>query len=78
MMQRAALAVAEDVGEAENAFLARGQQFLGREFGRRMKIEARGAALRPDKPGSESRDMRLVAGRNLQDRGIDLDKAARA
>ena len=38
VMQRAALAVAEDAGKIDNAVLARRQQFLAREFRRRPQI----------------------------------------
>ena len=73
MMQRAALAVAEHAGEFENARLARRQQLLGGEFRRGAQIERAPLPARRDQLGGEGMQMRLVAGRDLQSRGLDLD-----
>ena len=78
MVQGPALAVAEHVGEGEQPRLAGGQELLAGELGRGVQIEA--AAGRPVDRGELGREgvqMRLVAGRGLQDRGVDLDEAAR-
>ena len=77
MMQGAALAVAEHVGEGENAPLAGRQQLLAGEFRRGVQIELLRLAVRPDQLGREGVQMRLVAGRDLQRSAFDLDEAAR-
>ena len=76
MMQRAALAVAEHAREGEQPRLAGREQLLGGEFRRGVQIERRPRAIRRDQLGRERMQMRLVAGRDLQDRGLDLDEIA--
>ncbi len=72
VMQRAALAVAEHAGEIEDAPLAGGQQLLAGEFRRGVQVEARAPSVRTDYIGREGMQVRLVAGRNLQDPGVHL------
>ena len=78
MVQRRALAIAEDAGEIEDARLAGRQQLLGGEF--RRGVQVIGVAAAPASSisaGGEAVQMRLVARRDLQDRGLDLDEIAR-
>ena len=75
-MQRAALAIAEHAREIEDARLAGRQQLLAGEFRRGVQIERPPLAVRRDQLGREGMQMRLVAGRDLQRRGLDLDEAA--
>ena len=77
-MQRAALAVAEHAGEIDNPRLARRQQLLAGEFRRGAQIERPPLPAGPDQLGGESMQMGLVAGRNLQRCGLDLDKSRAA
>ena len=66
-----------DVGEGEQPRLAGGEQLLAGELGRGVQIEpARAAPSGPIELGREGVQMRLVAGRDLQDRGLDLDEVA--
>ena len=74
MMQRGPLAVAEHAREGEQPRFAGGEQLLGGEFGRGVQVERRAARVRRDQLGREGMQMRLVAGRDLQDRGLDLDE----
>jgi hypothetical protein len=76
MVQRAALAVAEDVGETEQARLARRQQLLAGEFRRGVEVERLAAAIGQNRLRGEGREMRLVAGGDLQRGGFDLDEIA--
>ncbi len=76
MMQRTALAVAEHAREGEQPLLAGCEQLLGGELRRGMEIELRTARVRRDQFGRERVQVRLVAGRSLQDRGLDLDEIA--
>ena len=55
--------------------LAGGQQLLAGELGRGVQIERATAAVRADQLGGKGVQVRLVAGRDLQDGGIDLDEA---
>ena len=77
VMQRAALAIAEHAGEIENARLARRQQFLAGEFRRGAQIERPPLPAGSDQFGGEGMQMGLVAGRDLQGRGLHLDEIAR-
>ncbi|MET3867741.1 hypothetical protein ABIC20_005050 [Methylobacterium radiotolerans] len=76
MVQRPALAVAEHPGDAEQPRLARGQELLAGEFRRGVQVERRAGAARPDGFRGEGRQMRLVAGRDLQAGGLGLDEVA--
>ena len=69
MVQGPALAVAEDVGEGEQARLAGGQQLLAGELGRGVQVEpALRRAVGGLGVGREGVQVGLVAGRDLQDR----------
>jgi elongation factor P len=74
-MERAALAIAKDAGEIDDAALARGQQLFHGEFGRGVEIAPGGSPVGSDKFGREAVEMRLVARRDLQDRGVHLDES---
>ena len=76
MMQRPALAVAEDARKGEQPRLACGQQLLGGELRRGVQIERMAARVGGDQLGRERMQMRFVAGRDLQDRGLDLGEIA--
>jgi len=76
MVQRSALSVAPDLGEIEDPPLARRQQLLAGEFGRGVQVERRPLARRVDELGGERVQVGLVAGRDLQRRGLDLDEVA--
>jgi len=76
MVQRAALAVAEDPRKGEEPRLASGEQLLGGEFRRGVQIESGPARVGGDELGRERVQVRLVAGRDLQDRGLGLDEVA--
>ena len=73
MVQRAALAVAEAAGELEDAPFAGRQQLLAGEF-RRGAQEAPVAAGGRRHFRPHGMDVGLVAGGDLQDRGLDLDE----
>ena len=75
MVQRAALAVAERMGEAENPLFARCEQFFQRNSGRGVEIKPRFFTCGADQFGREGRNMRLIARRDLQNGRIDLDEA---
>ncbi|GJE46973.1 hypothetical protein AEGHOMDF_6182 [Methylobacterium soli] len=75
VVQGTALAVAEHPGEAEQARFARRQQLLAGEFRRGVQVERAPPAIRPDHLRGEGREMGLVAGGDLQGRGLDLDEA---
>ena len=77
VVQGPALAVAEHAGEGENPLLPRRQQLLAGEFRRRMQVKPARRAIWPDKVRPESGDMGLVAGRDLQNGGLDLDEVPR-
>ncbi len=75
MVQRAAFAIAEHLGEFDDARLAGSQKLLAGEFRRGAQIElCRRAAGRQER-GGESMEMGFIAGRYLQRPGLDLDKA---
>ena len=74
----AALAIAEHAGEGEHPRLAGGQQLLAGELRRGVQVARRALAARADKLGRERVQMGLVAGRDLQRRGLDLEEAAAA
>ncbi len=76
MVQRPALAVAVDMGEAGNPRLARGQQLLAGEFRRGVQVEGGRVAARRQRFRGEGMEMGLVAGRDLQRRRIDLHEIA--
>ena len=73
-MQIAALAVAEHAREFEDLCFTRGQQFLGGEFRRGAQIARRALPSAPRQFGAGRVQMGLIARRNLQDSGLDLDK----
>ena len=77
MVQRAALAVAKHFGEFEDARLARSQELLAGEFRRRPQIELPPRGIGFHQFGREGVQMGFVAGRNLQDGGLDLGEVAR-
>ncbi len=62
-------------GEIEDARLAGRQQLLHGEFRRGMQIGGPGAPVRADHRGGEGVQMRLIARRDLQGRGLDLGEA---
>ena len=76
MVQRPALPIAEDAGELDDAALAGRQQLLAGEFrrGPQVALVARAGLLQL---GPEAVEMGLVARRNLQHRGLDLDELGR-
>ena len=74
-MQRAAFAVTEHPRQRENPPLARRQQLLHREFGRRMEIGGAGDAVRADHRRGEGVQMRLVSWRSLKGGGLDFEEA---
>ena len=76
MVQRGALAIAEDPGEIEQARLAGRQQLLGGEFRRGVQIIRIAGAGIVDQHRRKAVQMRLVPRRDLQDRGLDLDEVA--
>src|SRR5208337_4577606 len=74
-VQRAPLAIAEDVRKRNDSRFSRGHELLHGEFGRRMQIgRARGAA-RSGEGRFKPDEMRLVAGGWLQRGRVDLDEA---
>ena len=74
MMQRPALAVAEHAGEVEDPPLAGRQQLLAGEFRRGVQISGVRSPSGRHQLGREGMQMGLVAGRDLQDRRLDLDE----
>ena len=72
MVQSPALAVAEHAREIEDARLARRQQLLAGEFRRGAQVQRGSLAARSDQLGGEGMQMGLVAGRDLQGRGLHL------
>ena len=74
VVQRAAFAVAKHFGELDDAALAGRKQLLAGEFRRRAQIKRRRGAVRRCQRRGEGMQMGLVAGRNLQRAGFDLDK----
>ena len=74
-MQIAALAVAEHPRELEYLGLAGGEQFLGRELRRGPQIARRARAVAAGQFGTGRVQMGLIARRDLEDAGLDLDKS---
>ncbi len=74
-MQIAALTVAEHTRELENLRLAGREQFLAGEFRRGPQIARRARAVGARQLGARRMQMGLVAGRDLQDAGLDLGKS---
>jgi len=68
-------AVPERMREREDLRFPRSQQFLHREFGRRVEIKIAARQIGRHEFGRESMQMRLVAGRHLQARRLDLYEA---
>ncbi len=77
MMRGAALAVAKNPRQREQPRFAGRQQLLHGEFGRRVEVEAPSPSVGSDEIGPEGFEMRLVAGRNLQDWRLGLEKVLR-
>ncbi|MNU76313.1 hypothetical protein D3C71_658640 [compost metagenome] len=77
MMQRSAFTVAIDMREGEDMGLAGGEQLLGGKFRRRVQVKRGRLAVDCQGFGCKSMEMRLVAGRYLQRRRIDLDEITR-
>ena len=76
MMQGAALAVAPHLAELEDAPLAGGQEALAGELRRGAQEQEGVAAARRLEPRAEGVEVRLVARRDLQGGGLDLDEGA--
>ena len=76
MVQRALLAIAERTRELEDPPLAGSQQLLAGELRGGAQIARHPLSIRRHELGRERVEVRLVAGRRLQDRGLDLDKIA--
>ena len=76
MVQGSALAVAIDRPETEYPGFTGRQQLLAGEFRRGVQVERLKPAVRADGLGGEGGEMRLIARRNLQRGGIDLDEVA--
>jgi hypothetical protein len=75
MMDRGALAVAEDMGELENARQPRRQQFFHRKFRRCVEIERpAGLLVGGDQFGGEGHQMRLQPRADLQGRRFNLEE----
>lgn len=77
MVQRAALAVAPDAGEIDDASLAGRQQLLGCEFRRGPQVPPVLDHVRPDQAGRKGMQMGLVARGDLKGGGLDLEEAGR-
>ena len=74
MMQRAAFAVAKHLGKFDDARLARGEKLFAGEFRRGAQIAGRCRAVGRGQRGGKGVQMNFVARRDLQRRGVDLDK----
>src|SRR5205085_9791657 len=74
-MQVAALAVAKHTRELEDFLLAGGQELLAGEFRRGAQISAHAAAIGAHELGAWCMQMSFVAGRDLQDAGLDLKES---
>ena len=72
MMQRAALAVAQHARELEDAPFAAGQQLFAGEFRRGRQVAPDAVPRGSDQLGRECMQVRLVAGRSDQCRGLHL------
>ena len=77
MMQRAALAVAERLGEFDDAALAGREQLLAGELRRGAQIKPCRGAVGRFEHGGEGVQVSLVARRDLQGPGLDLDEIMR-
>jgi hypothetical protein len=75
MVQRAPLAVAEHAREIKNAPLTRREQLLAGELRRGVEEERAALPAHSDHLRGKGVQMRLVAGRNLQNAGLDLGEA---
>ena len=73
----ATLAVAKYGGEREYLRLACRQKLLHRELGRRVQVKLLARQVGAEKLGTEGVQMRLVARRNLQQAGFNLQKTLR-
>ena len=76
MVQHPALAVAEHFGEGENAAFSGRQEFLAGKFRRCLQVEPAPATARILELGRKSADVRLVAGRDLENGGLHLAEPA--
>jgi hypothetical protein len=74
-MQIAAFPVAKHPRKLENFLLSGGQQFLAGEFRRRPQVPCRAPAVDAGKFRAGRMQMGLIAGGDLQNSGLDLDKA---
>ena len=74
MMQRAAFAVAKHLGKFDDAPLARGEKLFAGKFRRGAQIAGRRRAVGRGQRGGKGVQMNLIAWRDLQRPGIDLDK----
>ena len=73
-MECAALTVAEHFCEFDDAPLAGGEQLLAGEFRRGAQVKRRPCAVRRHQRRGEGVQMHLVAGRDLERAGLDLDE----
>jgi len=73
-MQVATLAIAKDPGEFEDLLLSGRQKLLAGKFGRGAQVRPQTRAIGPSEFGTRCVEMSLVARRNLQDAGLDLDE----
>ena len=76
-VQRALLAVPKDAGEIDDPPLAGGEQLLHGEFRRGVEVALEPGAAGRHQLGGEGVEMGLVARRDLQRRGLDLEEAVR-
>ena len=75
VVQRPALAIAEHRDEREDLALAGGQQLLAGELGRGVQIHGSARAIGCGQLRGKGVQVRLVAGRHLEDGGFHLEKA---
>ena len=76
-MQRAALTVAKHPRQRENLALARRKKLFHREFRRGMQVKRLALAAGAQHFDGKSMQVGLIAGRDLQRRRLDFDKALR-
>jgi hypothetical protein len=76
-MARPAFAVAPDMGKAEDPPLARCQQLFHRKFGTGVQIHPPGNPVIADGIHPHGMQVRLIAGADLQGRGVNLQKLPR-
>ena len=74
-MQIAAFPVAKHPRKLENLLLSGGQQFLAGKFRRRPQVARGAGTVGACKFGARRMQVGLIAGGDLQDSGLDLDKA---